>query len=158
MQLGALAEDPQQQGPPEPTNEGRSFWRLATDTLIDFLRKHQMLPPSVRMGPARSTVFPAVVHMKGFSLLIVLFYAHPTLGFARANAQRYARLGALLQSVQLPWIVLGDFNQDVSEFRQSAFVKRVHGHIRQANVDYTCVGGAGSSHIDFLMASESGLP
>eukprot|EP00959_Pyramimonas_sp_CCMP1952_P043109 901917-Pyramimonas_sp.AAC.1 len=48
---------------------------------------------------------PVVLHMTGFSIIAVVFYAHPSVGFAGENLQRFARLGAFLKSVQLPWFI-----------------------------------------------------
>ena len=74
---------------------------------------------------------PVVLHMTGFSILAILFYAHPSLGFAGANLQRFAKLGAFLQSVQLPWFIVGDFNIDIGVFQRSAFLERIHGFTKK---------------------------
>ena len=99
---------------------------------------------------------PVVLHMTGFSVIATTFYAHPTVGFAGENLQRFAKLGALLQSVQLPWFIVGDFNIDISVFQRSAFLKRIQGFTRRADIEFTCVGSAGNSHI--VVASENCLP
>eukprot|EP00959_Pyramimonas_sp_CCMP1952_P112980 2361546-Pyramimonas_sp.AAC.1 len=58
------------------------------------------------------------------------------------NSARFAKLGAFLPSVKLPWLVIGDFNIDVVKFQRSAFCRRVGGVIRRADVECTCVGSA----------------
>ena len=73
--------------------------------------------------------------MSGFSILIVLFYAHPSVQFGGDNAQRFSKLGAFLRSVKLPWLVAGDFNIDVNVVARSDFCKRVGGVIRRADVE-----------------------
>eukprot|EP00959_Pyramimonas_sp_CCMP1952_P411825 8629975-Pyramimonas_sp.AAC.1 len=83
---------------------------------------------------------PTLVHMCGFYLLSVLFYARPSAQASCENAQRFSKLGAFHQSVKLPWLVVGDYNIDVNVFVRSDFCKRVGGVIRKANVEHTCIG------------------
>eukprot|EP00959_Pyramimonas_sp_CCMP1952_P035227 738028-Pyramimonas_sp.AAC.1 len=85
---------------------------------------------------------PTSVHLCGFSLLVVLFYAHASVEFSGINSARFAKLGAFLSSVKLPWLVMGEFHIDVAKFQGSAFCRRVGGATRRADVEYTCVGSA----------------
>eukprot|EP00959_Pyramimonas_sp_CCMP1952_P362595 7593404-Pyramimonas_sp.AAC.1 len=52
---------------------------------------------------------PVVLHMAGFSIIAIFFNAHPSVGFAGENLQRFAKLGALIQNVQLPWFIVWGF-------------------------------------------------
>eukprot|EP00959_Pyramimonas_sp_CCMP1952_P471033 9497738-Pyramimonas_sp.AAC.1 len=46
---------------------------------------------------------PVVVHQQGYSIVIVVFYGRCSLGLRAESLARLARLGTLLQALQLPW-------------------------------------------------------
>ena len=55
-------------------------------------------------------------------------------------------------------MVVGDYDIDVGVFQRSALCRRVGGVIPLSDVERACLGGAGNSHVDFPMASESCVP
>eukprot|EP00959_Pyramimonas_sp_CCMP1952_P196147 4100922-Pyramimonas_sp.AAC.1 len=52
----------------------------------------------------------ALVHMSGYSYVLVTFYGLTAVGLAGDNVQIFNRLGAFLSSLQLPWVAVGDYN------------------------------------------------
>eukprot|EP00959_Pyramimonas_sp_CCMP1952_P171983 3593595-Pyramimonas_sp.AAC.1 len=119
------------------------------------LRVHSLSLASAPMlqsdGSQSNDGFCAVlVHMKGYSFVLVTFYGYCSYGFTGPNIKRYRRLGALLYALQLPWVVVADFNISAAAINKAEFVSRIGGHILTANVDYTCNKGEKGSHIDFV--------
>eukprot|EP00959_Pyramimonas_sp_CCMP1952_P072074 1505297-Pyramimonas_sp.AAC.1 len=52
----------------------------------------------------------ALVHMSGYSYVLVTFYGLAAVGLTGDNVQRFNRLGAFLSSLQLPRVAVGDYN------------------------------------------------
>eukprot|EP00959_Pyramimonas_sp_CCMP1952_P042726 893513-Pyramimonas_sp.AAC.1 len=48
-------------------------------------------------------------------------------GMASSNIQRFAKLGAFLAALKLPWVLLGDFNMSASALGKAGFFARVGG-------------------------------
>eukprot|EP00959_Pyramimonas_sp_CCMP1952_P058613 1223876-Pyramimonas_sp.AAC.1 len=60
--------------------------------------------------------------------------------------------------LQLPWIVLGDWNVNPSELDKSGFLLRVHGQGMVPPVAVTCDTGTEGSLIDYAVMSEAMAP
>ena len=98
------------------------------------------------------------VHFAGYSMVVVTFYAHDGAGVRGSNAGRYQRLAGLLWSLQLPWIVIGDFNISPKNLLRSGIPDRLHSRIITAGEDVvTCNLGSGTV-IDYIMCSASAVP
>eukprot|EP00959_Pyramimonas_sp_CCMP1952_P040109 838440-Pyramimonas_sp.AAC.1 len=70
--------------------------------------------------------FTAVVaHFSGYSVVIITFYGFTSVGLADDNIARFAKLGSFLSALQLPWIVVGDFNVSSTSLAASGFLARV---------------------------------
>eukprot|EP00959_Pyramimonas_sp_CCMP1952_P360705 7554569-Pyramimonas_sp.AAC.1 len=95
--------------------------------------------------PSSLDGFVAVTaHFSGFSMVIASFYAHSGVGVRGLNAGSYQRLAGLLWSLQLPWIVLGDFNISPQNFVRSGIPDRVRGTVITAGDTATCNLGTGT--------------
>eukprot|EP00959_Pyramimonas_sp_CCMP1952_P304330 6368969-Pyramimonas_sp.AAC.1 len=84
---------------------------------------------------------PVVVHMPGFSFVLISFYGWSGIGFSGENLLQYRPLGGLLRALQLPWIVVGDFNISAAALFHSQFASKLGAHIVTAPVEYTCDAG-----------------
>eukprot|EP00959_Pyramimonas_sp_CCMP1952_P381353 7990857-Pyramimonas_sp.AAC.1 len=84
----------------------------------------------IRAGEGRvlDGMMPVVVHMAGYTFVLVCFYGINSMGFTGPNLLRYQRLGAFLHALQLPWVVVGDFNVPAAAVTKSEFAARVGGH------------------------------
>eukprot|EP00959_Pyramimonas_sp_CCMP1952_P454010 9469218-Pyramimonas_sp.AAC.1 len=71
------------------------------------------------------------------------------------NLLRFHHLGALLNSLRVPWIVAGDYNMPAPVLSHSGFLTAVGGQVVQASVETTCSTGETGSHIDYLVCSQS---
>eukprot|EP00959_Pyramimonas_sp_CCMP1952_P386861 8107918-Pyramimonas_sp.AAC.1 len=124
-----------------------------------FVAKGKELPRLCADGTEELDGFmPVAVHQRGFTFIAVMFYGHAWLGFHGGSIQTYARLGSFLRSLQLPWLVAGDFNIGVDGVQRSLFLKKIQGRVIRAPAEFTNVGGNGDSHIDFVVASTTCLP
>ena len=79
-----------------------------------------------------------VVHMTGYSIIIVTLYGLPSLGMRGANRRRFQKIGGLLAAVRLPWILIGDFNMTPAVLSASQFGQKLGGIVRTAE------GGVGT--------------
>eukprot|EP00959_Pyramimonas_sp_CCMP1952_P181990 3805371-Pyramimonas_sp.AAC.1 len=98
------------------------------------------------------------VHQQGHSFVLIVHYGYCSVGFGGDNVGRMSRLGASVQCLQLPWVIAGDCNIDVSQMLESRYLQRLGGHVLRAPVQHTCVSSKGQSHIDYFVASSSCLP
>eukprot|EP00959_Pyramimonas_sp_CCMP1952_P142481 2982976-Pyramimonas_sp.AAC.1 len=70
---------------------------------------------------------------------------------------RYQRQGALLHSMQLPWVVIVDFSVPAAAMQKSEFAQRVGGRILVPDAQCTCDAGANSNVLDYVPCSTSVL-
>ena len=98
-----------------------------------------------------------VVHFVGYSIVMVVFYGYSNMGLVGANLGRFTRLLSLLWALQLPWVVVGDFNMSLATLSRSGIVERLSAVVLSADVAATCNQGSGT-HIDYVMCSRAALP
>eukprot|EP00959_Pyramimonas_sp_CCMP1952_P094677 1980680-Pyramimonas_sp.AAC.1 len=77
-------------------------------------------------------------------MVMISFYAHSYIGLRGANLGRFQRLAGLSWSLQLPWIVAGDFNMSPQQLERSGIVSRLHAVVLQAKGTATCNLGSGT--------------
>jgi len=71
----------------------------------------------------------------------------------KANMAKLSNLGAILKTVQAPWIVAGDWNCTPQQLAKTGWLELVDGEVVTAyNTDYTCTLGVGRM-IDFVVVS-----
>eukprot|EP00959_Pyramimonas_sp_CCMP1952_P020823 439121-Pyramimonas_sp.AAC.1 len=113
-----------------------------------------MQAPCLKTRPSSSLdgFVPCTLHFRGYSLLVIIFNGICSIGLAGPNLVRLRRLGSPLAALQLPWVVLGDWNVPPQTLQASGFLSEVGGMIRRADVEYTCDPGGGkkAAHLDYL--------
>eukprot|EP00959_Pyramimonas_sp_CCMP1952_P215192 4502681-Pyramimonas_sp.AAC.1 len=67
---------------------------------------------------------PVTVRLRGCTFVIIVYYGICG-GIAGEGAQRLVRLGAFVRALQLPWIIIGDFNVSPAVLAKSGFIERV---------------------------------
>eukprot|EP00959_Pyramimonas_sp_CCMP1952_P238918 4992778-Pyramimonas_sp.AAC.1 len=87
--------------------------------------------------------------MAGLAITAIVFYAHPPVGFAGEKTRRFAKLGALIQSVQLQWFIAGEFNLDISAFQLILLESNPRTHQKKLALN-SCASGAPVVHITIL--------
>ncbi|CAK0907576.1 unnamed protein product [Prorocentrum cordatum] len=73
----------------------------------------------------------------------------------------FQRLGALLNSLAVPWLVIGDFNVTPTTLSKSSFMRglRSEASIMHTNLEATCnVGKRDASHLDYMLVSAEAQP
>eukprot|EP00959_Pyramimonas_sp_CCMP1952_P275391 5756231-Pyramimonas_sp.AAC.1 len=68
---------------------------------------------------------PVVVRQRGHSIVVCTFYGHHSQGYSGQNLERLSKLGALLQALHLPWVVLGDFNMSSLTLSPGGFLGKI---------------------------------
>eukprot|EP00959_Pyramimonas_sp_CCMP1952_P046993 981095-Pyramimonas_sp.AAC.1 len=92
--------------------------------------------------------------MRGYSLAAITFYGFCSDGFAGRNLTRYAKLGALVSQLRLPWFIVGGFNLEPEELARRGFPSKTDGVIyKPSGVLTTCESGKGAL-LDFVIASQ----
>ncbi|CAK0814711.1 unnamed protein product [Prorocentrum cordatum] len=99
------------------------------------------------------------IHLKGQrQVVVVTFYGISGVGWSGSSLRRFAKLGGLLQALQAPWFVLGDFNLPCQVLQKADFLRQVGARVLQANAATTCDAGPSGSHIDHGLCSDSCAP
>eukprot|EP00959_Pyramimonas_sp_CCMP1952_P306575 6416214-Pyramimonas_sp.AAC.1 len=79
------------------------------------------------------------------------------MGLHGANLGRFNRLLGLLWALQLPWVVVGDFNLSPAALSRAGIVERLSAEIISADIAATCNLGPGT-HIDYVLCSKAARP
>jgi len=74
------------------------------------------------------------------------------------NLIRYHKLGALVRALQLPRLILGDFNIPAKTLAKTDFISKIGGTIFTGDLVTTCTAGREGSLIDYATASHNCLP
>ena len=100
----------------------------------------------------RSIVYRA----QGFSILVVCAYFLPGLGLEQGpNQHRCTDIATLVTEMDLPWIIVADWNREPEEVGNSFFARYLKGVVIAPNVPMTCrsTTEAGGRVLDFGLAS-----
>eukprot|EP00959_Pyramimonas_sp_CCMP1952_P310796 6504140-Pyramimonas_sp.AAC.1 len=57
-------------------------------------------------------LLPMVLNFAGYSLVVIIVHALPSIRMTGHNRVRFQRLGGLVETLSLPWIIVGDFNME----------------------------------------------
>eukprot|EP00959_Pyramimonas_sp_CCMP1952_P116642 2437878-Pyramimonas_sp.AAC.1 len=141
-------------------NEGGELFLCEGHRQVHHLSRTQFpIPPLCADGSQSYDGFlPVILNLQGFSVVLITLCGLCSTGFAGDNLRRFARVGALLQMLKIPWTTLGDFNFPPSVPEASGFLAKVGGAVIEPPSDFTCIGAGGSSLIDYAVASQSALP
>eukprot|EP00959_Pyramimonas_sp_CCMP1952_P065757 1373176-Pyramimonas_sp.AAC.1 len=124
----------------EHANEGGE-WLLAKN----HLRVHRL--PAVRAAGSR-LMAPSHKALDGFAVIM---------GLGGANVGRFQRLSGLLHALQLPWLVIGDFNMSPAALTKTGLPQKIGGMIVTADVEATHLLSTGT-HIDYIMSNIAARP
>ena len=100
----------------------------------------------------------SIIHMRGYPIAVFTFYGLPSLGFTGANVQRFKKLGAVINTLQIPYIIIGDFNVQVAAMQKSVFLSKLVGEpviLKADNVSCACEAGKVGSIIDYVICSSA---
>ena len=93
-----------------------------------------------------------VIHLRGMRVLFVVVYCTHTIGFQDNNLLKLGQIGALIDMLDLPFIVVGDWNQPPAEL---AAVGWLHDKsiciLPPAELEHTCTNG--HRVIDYMVCS-----
>eukprot|EP00959_Pyramimonas_sp_CCMP1952_P387207 8114894-Pyramimonas_sp.AAC.1 len=76
------------------------------------------------------------------------------------NVPRFRKLASLLAALQLPWIVVADWNFTPPSLSRTGFLEKTGGQILCSEADFTCAPGGDlkPSHLDHLVCSAAARP
>ena len=100
-----------------------------------------------------------ILNFRGFQVALICFYGFPTIGMTGRNLQRFSALGALLQMLDLPWLVFADWNMPPQQLLHSGWVDQVDGCLAvPSNCDYSCTASHEGTMLDYAVYSPSCRP
>ncbi len=98
-------------------------------------------------------------HVNGLSLVVISLYLICGLGVKDRNLSTLTELGAWLLALNLPWLIVGDFNVEPRELLASNCPQQVRGKIwTPLDTAYTCNASKEGSLIDYVVAAETLSP
>lgn len=102
-----------------------------------------------------TTDLAAVVIQNGvFSFVLASIYLRPSIGLAGENLARLSDLVAILGTVRLPWLVVGDWNVPPGDMQHSGWVSFMGGRVVVPDgVAITCTSGPCGGLLDYGVAS-----
>ena len=94
----------------------------------------------------------AIVHGCHSRILLVTCYLTDSQGASALNLTKLARMGALIQTMHLPYVIVGDFNMSPAQLTATQWIDQIGGHfvIPQETVSTWSSGGR---MIDFAVIS-----
>ena len=94
--------------------------------------------------------------MKGWTLHLIACYFDCGWPLeAGPNAEKWKQTQGLITAINLPWVMVGDFNRTPDEVASSLFVKFLRGIVIAPNVPFTCASPSapgGGRVIDMVVA------
>ncbi|CAK0890700.1 unnamed protein product, partial [Prorocentrum cordatum] len=95
---------------------------------------------------------PPTWHTKSGDLIVVAAYLQPKFGFRGPNERMLIRMTAFSRLLADPWVVLGDWNNQPSEWDKTKWLRKLDGSlVLPTNVATTCNLGQGTP-IDYGIA------
>ena len=94
-----------------------------------------------------------IVHLQGFKFAIFTCYFECGIGFPKSNLVRLAQLETVVRLLQLPFLILADWNATFDELLATGWVQRVAGEPVLPDVEFT--RRKGKRLIDFGVASRT---
>eukprot|EP00959_Pyramimonas_sp_CCMP1952_P208004 4351193-Pyramimonas_sp.AAC.1 len=110
-------------------NEGGEWFLTSGHRQVHALSAAEHQGFRARRGSARDGFCATVVHLKGFSLVVIVFYGLSSVGLTGDNLVRYHKLGGLVRSLQLPWLIVGDFNVPAATLARTDFFSSLGGRL-----------------------------
>ena len=95
-----------------------------------------------------------VVHASGIAFVAVVVYLDCNTGIEGANLGKLAEIGACIQRLTVPFLILADWNVSPSDLHQRGWVEKVHGVIMTpSDLEFTCLSKTGSL-IDYAVVDK----
>ena len=97
-----------------------------------------------------------LLRMKGWTLHLIACYFDCGWPLeAGPNAEKWKQIQGLIMAINLPWVMVGDFNRTPDEVANSLFVRYLRGIVIAPNVPFTCASPSapgGGRVIDMVIA------